>query len=1261
MTNNSGATWTWSAWIKKTEDVTGDEQIFGTASPVLFCHIRSNNFGWTTASQANQETALRRDPAAWYHRVDISDGTTIRMFINGELTTTWTQASVGINTNVEHFIGGDTARASEFFQGYLADVYFIDGQALEPTAFGRYDHHGVWEPRSVSFANTKMRFSDFLFADNTGNNTNAPNFDSTTPATLAEQAFNGDTSDGADAADSSSTIIYRPENALEGLTGLRVFTEQQARIWVNETLTGIVAGSGSSWIDLGPALTFPLDLTNLALNGSGGAAGRLNAIEVTDADGTRILTNPFIWSAGVTLIGDPGAQFDHPRRNMFDGNTGTNCIGNTSGQTISWVPPTPINYNQSVEIWTPSAPGTNTISLQFEGTETASVPCLENAWTTVDTGSGTFDNLRVFGPGTDARISAVRIDGQIYVDGVNNSFGVNGFHLDFSDPDDLGADRSGNGNDFTATGFGTNPPNNDLLDNFSPTASLPAFNEGQNAMEEPFLFPAMFNGLATAGGGVMVGSDPAIAMSQGGGITATWNGNLSRPIGVDFTLLIYRERDANDVTITGSNGNTVVYTAPSAASTISTHDLTGLLDAQDITEVTSISWTRNGAPTNNGFGIGGIEIDGRRVTVEGSGADYDLMADSPTQNYATMNPLFPYTSFNLQNANLLCDYPNGALNQERGFNTMALGTANAYWEITPVRLSEGMQFGIATQAAFPNSGSLINGSSNSFTVNNGGDILVNGTVSSTGNPSFAVDETVAFTWEGSTGTFAYSVDGANFTNIAIDAAREQFVSVRIGNDSRVSTNFGQQPFIYTPPAGFEALQTQNLTAATIPNGRDHFQAITGPGTGAGTGGRQGSWINDLFSAPPGDRDQAHASTADVFQSGAPKTLAFDGNTGTVAETDQSQGRPGWMSFRPSDTTVPELTASSTFKIKVRRIQELWVNGTQMTGNFTNNSGSLFDLSSQLTFPFTLESLEIGAVSGQDAGLFGIELDGELLTQNGILETAQTTFPNGLWWIKDRVNSNQHQLVDSVRGTTNQTIQNPSGGYENAYSAPSGSSVAWCWKYNSSDVSENGFNIIEFTGADNDPQTIDTGLTNPQFVMYVSDAGSSQVKVQHASYQPGLLELHSDSQGVGYSTCTFSGGNVNIDGALISGSGVMYAWEPVEGFSKFGSYTGNGDADGPFIYTGFSVSLLLVKAVNLSENWMIWDSTRSPSNPTGSAFHPNLTNAEFAGDNYDIDLLSNGFKPRQPSGEMNSASSSYIYAAFAENPFGANNTSPATAR
>ena len=122
---------------------------------------------------------------------------------------------------------------------------------------------------------------------------------------------------------------------------------------------------------------------------------------------------------------------------------------------------------------------------------------------------------------------------------------------------------------------------------------------------------------------------------------------------------------------------------------------------------------------------------------------------------------------------------------------------------------------------------------------------------------------------------------------------------------------------------------------------------------------------------------------------------------------------------------------------------------------------------------------------------------------------------------------------------------------------------------------------------------------------------------------------------------------------------MYCWHSVPGYSKFGKYHGNGNANGPFIYTGFKPAFVMVKGTPAGYNWAIFDSTRSPYNPSTARLIPNSTVDEQ--NDYPIDLLSNGFKIRNNAGSAGGATGDYIYAAFAENPFGGNNVSPVTAR
>ena len=121
--------------------------------------------------------------------------------------------------------------------------------------------------------------------------------------------------------------------------------------------------------------------------------------------------------------------------------------------------------------------------------------------------------------------------------------------------------------------------------------------------------------------------------------------------------------------------------------------------------------------------------------------------------------------------------------------------------------------------------------------------------------------------------------------------------------------------------------------------------------------------------------------------------------------------------------------------------------------------------------------------------------------------------------------------------------------------------------------------------------------------------------------------------------------------------VFYAFAPKTGYSKFGSYTGNGNADGTFVYTGFKPAFVMIKATSGTENWQMYDNKRLGYNVDNNMLRANLSNAEQTDD--DIDILSNGFKLRRNSGAFNTSGSTYIYMAFAEEPLVGDN--PATAR
>jgi len=115
--------------------------------------------------------------------------------------------------------------------------------------------------------------------------------------------------------------------------------------------------------------------------------------------------------------------------------------------------------------------------------------------------------------------------------------------------------------------------------------------------------------------------------------------------------------------------------------------------------------------------------------------------------------------------------------------------------------------------------------------------------------------------------------------------------------------------------------------------------------------------------------------------------------------------------------------------------------------------------------------------------------------------------------------------------------------------------------------------------------------------------------------------------------------------------IAYCWHSVEGYSKFGSYTGNGSADGPFAYCGFRPAFVMIKRTDASGYyWVIFDEKRVGYNPSNWTLAPNSSNAESQGGNGVIDLLSNGFKCRNTDSGTNANDGTYIFMAFAEQPF-----------
>ena len=568
-------------------------------------------------------------------------------------------------------------------------------------------------------------------------------------------------------------------------------------------------------------------------------------------------------------------------------------------------------------------------------------------------------------------------------------------------------------------------------------------------------------------------------------------------------------------------------------------------------------------------------LNGHETTaISSSNFDNDIdYLDTPTSNYATFNPLVN---------------PGFGANHDSGItratisdtNLRATGSQNNYPAVVMSTMTnDKVYFEFTSDGNDTNRPGLalcnINYTNNSRSSSSllevfrtGGVAANGGTGLSTGTfPTWGANDVVRVTYDNTTHELSIAVNGGSFTTVDLDNITGGYVvpdyysfglSLNdVGHYGYI--NFGQRPFVYSVPAGFKALQTNNLTEPTIKKGKDHFDIA------------------------------------------------------------------------------------------------LW------SGNGTNRS------------------------------ITGLNFQPDLV------------------WIKCRDTTYNHNLVDSVRGSdkiiypdlgdaevtaANVLTSFNSDGFSLSNSASSNNNgndyVAWCWKAGgtavsntdgtlTSSVSANpkaGFSVVSYTGNNSQNQTIGHGLNQaPEMIIVKNRTDVANWIVYNHNLVPAndeYLMLHEadGSQGGGGSTWA---GTAPTNSVFSVGSGfnntngngdnmIAYCWHGVEGYSKFGEYTGNGLSLGPFVYLGFKPAFLMVKAYSHIGSWIILDTERFPNNQNETAFKADTDAAEAADFNYTTDFLSNGFRIRNNGHtNVNANSYKYIYMAFAENPFGGKNTAPATAR
>ena len=505
--------------------------------------------------------------------------------------------------------------------------------------------------------------------------------------------------------------------------------------------------------------------------------------------------------------------------------------------------------------------------------------------------------------------------------------------------------------------------------------------------------------------------------------------------------------------------------------------------------------------------------------------------------------------------------------------------------------------------------------------------------------------------------------------------------------------YGHQGGTFAVTSGkwyFEAILTvqQNDTAIALKN-QDadtdaHYTGQTTDSVGYLSDGR--------FFYNGSSTSYSSYSTGDVAQ------IAFDADTGEIwigkNNTWQNSGDPAAGTGEVQTVTwnefIPAARTASTGELVFNFGQDSSFAGNETPqGNTDDNGvGDFYYAPPSGFLALTTGNLPTPTITAPDDYFNTVLYSGNSSTQS----ITGVNFQPDWTWIKSRSDANSHQLYDSVRGatqrlrsdltdsedtkTTGLTSFDSDGFSLGLLGGSNGSGktyVAWNWLAGgtavsntdgsiTSQVSANtdaGCSIATYTGNGTSGATFGHGLTSsaPDMVIvkrrdstgswqvYVSDLGATKFLELHSSYQEQTATNRWNDTAPSSSVVTLgNNSNVNSNG----GTYVAYSFASVSGYSKIGSYTGNGSTDGTYVHCGFRPAFLIVKRTDGGASWYIQDSKRDTFNESDSVV---VSDGSFAeGTEQDKDFLSNGFKLRASDVGGNASGATYIFIAFAEAPF-----------
>ena len=570
----------------------------------------------------------------------------------------------------------------------------------------------------------------------------------------------------------------------------------------------------------------------------------------------------------------------------------------------------------------------------------------------------------------------------------------------------------------------------------------------------------------------------------------------------------------------------------------------------------------------------------------GSWTSDDQVTDTPSNNFATLNPLNMSSSggVTLKDGNLNADATGTAtdvmatifVNSGKYYVEYQINTADSSTS-NPVTGIQGVGFPTSPKANIDRNGGYdYDGTtgtlSPAFTYTTSDVVMM------------AFDVDAKKIWFGKNGTWYNSGDPGAGTGETLSWAADGAVApyVRSRNSSDVTVNFGQLGFDHPSPTGFSALSTANLPTPAIADGSAYFQTT-------------------LYTG--------------------------DGNaTQTITQSENSTFNPDlvWIKNR-----------SNAYSHNVNDAVRGYTGASPAT--YTD----VKVLATNATDP---EGLGVTLTTAQQRGFV------QASTANGFIVNKGTAGSQDGYY----TNASGHTYAAWQWLAANGTASNSDGSITSTVSANTTS----------------GFSIVTYTGGGG-TGTVGHGLGQaPNFLIVKSrDTANSWYtgSDEYASweyYQALNLTLAQSAGSTAWNSTAPTSSVFSIGASVNTSSEnyIAYCWHSVEGFSKFGKYTGNGSTDGSFVWCGFRPAWFMTKRVDSgSESWVIQDTARSPYNLIDQTLLANATNAEISNTAYYADILSNGFKIRASHSARNASGGTYIFMAFAEHPFGGDNVSPVPAR